>query len=104
MLRRSPRAPFATGIGQSHAGIGPMAIAERADGSILVSGGANRGQIFRFDADGGAAGVPWAQLDDPIFNLAFDAEGRLWATTGGGPLLAARPGDRRRRSRATATA
>ena len=23
----------------------------------------------------------------PIFNLAFDAEGRLWATTGGGPLL-----------------
>ena len=23
----------------------------------------------------------------PIFNLAFDADGRLWATTGGGPLL-----------------
>ncbi len=78
---------FATGIEQSHANIGPMAIAETPDGHILVSGGANRGQIFRFGHDGGDATTPWVSLDDPIFNLAFDSEGRLWATTGGGALL-----------------
>ncbi len=78
---------FATGIGQSHAGIGPMAIVEAPDGSILVSGGPNRGQVFRFDPEGGEAGIPWASLDEPVFNLAFDSQGRLWATTGGGALL-----------------
>ena len=31
--------------------------------------------------------MAWAELDDPIFNLAIDADGRLWATTGGGALL-----------------
>ncbi|WP_164753338.1 hypothetical protein, partial [Mesorhizobium sp. M7A.F.Ca.CA.001.05.1.1] len=28
-----------------------------------------------------------ATLDEPIFDLAFDAQGQLWATTGGGALL-----------------
>ncbi|KPJ75957.1 MAG: hypothetical protein AMJ54_13385, partial [Deltaproteobacteria bacterium SG8_13] len=78
---------FATGIAQSHADIGPMAIAEAPDGSILVSGGSNRGQIFRFDPQGGQAAAPWAALSDPVFNLAFDSQGRLWATSGGGALL-----------------
>ncbi|MEL6109582.1 MAG: putative Ig domain-containing protein, partial [Planctomycetota bacterium] len=35
----------------------------------------------------------WAELDHPIFNLAFDGDGRLWATTGGGPLLELDPFD-----------
>ncbi|MCA9186965.1 MAG: tandem-95 repeat protein, partial [Planctomycetales bacterium] len=92
---------FATGIPGSHADIGPMAIVEvPADGALgeqfsqlgiagtfIVSGGANRGQLFRFDINGGEAETPFAELDDPIFNLAFDNQGRLWATTGGGPLL-----------------
>ncbi len=78
---------FATGIPASQAGIGPMALAEAPDGSILVSGGAARNEIYRFDRDGGTAGSAWAQLPLPIFNLAFDSRGRLWATTGGGPLL-----------------
>ena len=26
-------------------------------------------------------------LDEPVFNMAFDKSGQLWATTGGGPLL-----------------
>ncbi|MCU0915393.1 MAG: tandem-95 repeat protein [Planctomycetes bacterium] len=78
---------FATGIGQSHGHIGPMALVELADGSVLVSGGSNRGVIYKFGKDGGTAGTPWAQLDHPVFNLALDADGRLWATTGGGPLL-----------------
>src|SRR3546814_15121562 len=33
---------FATGIGQSDGGIGPMAIVETPDGAILFSGGANQ--------------------------------------------------------------
>jgi hypothetical protein len=78
---------FATGIAQSHADIGPMAIAEAPDGSILISGGPNRGQIFRFEKEGGKAGAAWASLEEPVFNLAFDGEGRLWATSGGGALL-----------------
>src|SRR5690606_13669495 len=78
---------FPTGIDRSDAGIGPMAIVETPDGGFLISGGANRGTIWKFDARGGAAGTPLAQLDDPIFNMAFDREGRLSATTGGGALL-----------------
>ncbi len=35
--------------------------------------------------------MPLGRLTDPIFNLAFDAGGRLWATTGGGPLLQLEP-------------
>src|SRR3546814_18843061 len=64
-----------------------MAIVETPDGDILISGGANRGTIWRFDARGGAAGTPLVELDVPVFNMAFDKEGRLWATTGGGALL-----------------
>src|SRR3546814_3847725 len=64
-----------------------MAIVETPDGDILISGGANRGTIWRSDARGGAAGTPLVELDVPVFNMAFDKEGRLWATTGGGALL-----------------
>ncbi|MCB1999602.1 MAG: hypothetical protein KDH91_03880, partial [Rhodoferax sp.] len=88
VLRPFVAQAFATGITQSHGDIGPMAIVETPEGDILVSGGSNRGQIFRFGHDGGeAAAVPWASLDEPVFNMAFDSEGRLWATTGGGALL-----------------
>ncbi len=78
---------FAQGIGQSEGGIGPMALAEAPDGSILVSGGAARNELYRFSRTGGEATAPLAVLNEPIYNLAFDGEGRLWATTGGGPLL-----------------
>src|SRR3546814_2635420 len=64
-----------------------MAIVETPDGDILISGGANRGTIWRFDARGGAAGTPLVELDVPVFHMAFEKEGRLWATTGGGALL-----------------
>src|SRR3546814_15122540 len=47
---------FATGIGRSDAGIGPMAIVEAPDGGFLISGGANRGTIWNFDALGRTAG------------------------------------------------
>jgi hypothetical protein len=78
---------FARGIEPSNAGIGPLAIAETPEGDILVSGGPTRGWIYRFTAQGGDALTPWAEVPYPIFNLAFDHDGRLWATTGGGPLL-----------------
>src|SRR5262249_28820053 len=77
----------ATGIGQSLAGIGPLALVQAPDGTFLVSGGPGRNQLFRFPATGGAAGTPLATENYPIYNLTFDGHGRLWATTGGGPLL-----------------
>ena len=78
---------FATGFATSGAGIGPMAIAETPDGDLLVSGGTAQNQIYRFGPHGGPATTPSAQLPYPIYNLAFDLAGNLWATTGGGPLL-----------------
>jgi YD repeat-containing protein len=82
---------FATGIPQSEGGIGPLAIVATPDGGILASGGANRGSLYKFGHDGGIAGTPLATLDEPIFNMAFDKNGELWATTGGGPLLLLNP-------------
>ena len=78
---------FATGFIAGEAGIGPMAIVEAPDGSILVSGGQSRNQLFRYGRDGGDTSVPLVTLDVPIFSLAFDRAGQLWATTGGGALL-----------------
>src|SRR5256885_726724 len=66
---------FATGIPASHAGIGPMGITVFADGTVLASGGANRGQLFRFPREGGQAGTPLIELPYPIFDMALDAAG-----------------------------
>ena len=80
---------FVTGIGhsQNDSDIGPMALVEEPDGSFLISGGPSRNQLFHVSKTGGAVTTPLAQLQYPIYNLAFDSQGRLWATTGGGPLL-----------------
>src|SRR5439155_7697584 len=78
---------FVRGVAQSNAGIGPMAITETPEGDILVSGGPTRGWIYKVGHDGGDVLTPWAEEPYPIFNLTFDNHDRLWATTGGGPLL-----------------
>ena len=78
---------FATGIAQSHADIGPKALVVLPDGSVLVSGGPDRNQLFHLSQEGGAVGAPLAIEPFPIFDMALDADGNLWATTGGGPLL-----------------
>ncbi|MDH5639643.1 MAG: putative Ig domain-containing protein, partial [Nitrospira sp.] len=78
---------FATGFQQSHGIIGPLALLPLADGSVLASGGFNRGELFRFSPDGGRAITPLITLDQPIYDLALDANGRLWAASGSGVLL-----------------
>ncbi|HWY88731.1 MAG TPA: pre-peptidase C-terminal domain-containing protein, partial [Gemmataceae bacterium] len=77
---------FATGIGQSQPSIGPVALLSLPDGSLLVSGGPARNQLFEFGAAGGQAGTPVATFAEPIYDMALDAAGNIWATTGGGPL------------------
>jgi YD repeat-containing protein len=78
---------YATGFVSSGAGIGPVAIVVFPDGSALVSGGPDRNQLFAFTAEGGEADTPLATEPFPIYDMALDASGHLWATTGGGPLL-----------------
>ena len=82
---------FATGIAQSYANIGPLAIVVMPNGSELVSGGPGRNELFLLPTEGGAVSSPLATLPYPIYDMAFDASGNLWATTGGGPLLELNP-------------
>jgi hypothetical protein len=78
---------FGTGIAQSHADIGPLAILVQPDTSVIVSGGANRGALYRYTEFGGRALNPFVVFDQPVYDLAYDLDGRLWAATGGGQLL-----------------
>ncbi|HND51258.1 MAG TPA: putative Ig domain-containing protein, partial [Pirellulaceae bacterium] len=79
---------FAWGFADSGAGISPLGIAFSADGrSIYVSGGAGRNELYRFGVGGGQAVTPLATLDVPLYDMLVDANGLLWATTGGGPLV-----------------
>src|SRR5262249_36663432 len=87
VLRPFAAGAFATGIAQSHANIGPMAALALPDGPVPASGGRGRNQLFRLGPGGGPAGAPLATLPEPVYNLALDGSGRLWAATGGGPLL-----------------
>ena len=73
-----------------------MAIAVKPDGSALVSGGSGRNEIYLIPPEGlagnaggnlGASLAPLQVLPYPIFDLAFDSQGNLWATTGGNGLL-----------------
>ena len=84
---------FAHGFTRSHADIGPMAILELTSGEVLISGGSGRNLIYRLAPEGGNITEPWADLPHPIFDLAEDTAGRLWAATGGGPLLQLSPID-----------
>ncbi|MEM9158679.1 MAG: putative Ig domain-containing protein [Verrucomicrobiota bacterium] len=79
---------FATEIPDSGAGIGPLGIAFAPDGeTVIISGGEGRNSLWSFSLAGGEAVTPLAVLDVPIYDMAFDGSGRLWATTGGGPLV-----------------
>jgi hypothetical protein len=61
VLRPFTAEAFATGFAPSGAGIGPLALAQAADGTIIVSGGAFRNQLYRFNPLlGGAPTTPRA--------------------------------------------
>ncbi len=81
---------FVSGFAASGAGISPLGIAFSPDGqSVYVSGGAGRNSLWEFTRAGGSAATtaPLATLAEPIYDMAFDSNGQLWATSGGGPLL-----------------
>ena len=86
VLRPFVARAFATGFETSGAQIGPLALLELPSRGFWISGGTNRNQLFSYGVDGGA-GTLIAELPYPIYSLTSDASGRLWATTGGGPLL-----------------
>ncbi|MFN0127301.1 MAG: Ig-like domain-containing protein [Verrucomicrobiales bacterium] len=79
---------FAWGFADSGAGIGPRGIVFLPNGDVLISNGAARNSLYRLTAAGGQVGAPIALNSSyPIYDLALDSAGRVWATTGGGPLL-----------------
>ncbi len=71
----------------SAGGIGALAVAGLSDGSIVFSGGPDRAWLYRIDADGNLPAEPFMRLDEPVFDLAEGADGRIWATTGGNKLV-----------------
>ncbi|MCB1123847.1 MAG: hypothetical protein KJT03_19995, partial [Verrucomicrobiae bacterium] len=78
---------FARGIAGSGAGVGSVGVAIAQDGSIFATGGAGRNQLFRFGVGGSTSATALATFDTPVYDLAFDSNGGLWATSGGGELL-----------------
>ncbi|MBL9129539.1 MAG: hypothetical protein JNL97_17945, partial [Verrucomicrobiales bacterium] len=80
-------ASFVRGIETSGAGVTAIGVAIAPDGSLWVSGGPGRNQLFRVGVGGSNSPQAIATLDTPIYALAFDRSGGFWATTGGGRLL-----------------
>ncbi|WP_415233615.1 putative Ig domain-containing protein, partial [Pseudorhodobacter sp.] len=78
---------FVEDLPGSQGGIGALALLGLADGSVLFSGGPDRGWLYRVAKDGTGAEQPLARLGTPIYGLAQDGAGRIWATSGGGALL-----------------
>ena len=87
VLRPFTAQAFATGIPTSGAHIAPMAIVALEDGSVIASGGGNRGSLYHLNKMGQQVGAPLVELPLPIFDLALDGYGSLWGVTGGGPLV-----------------
>ncbi|MFP4283657.1 MAG: hypothetical protein ACLFU2_13635, partial [Opitutales bacterium] len=80
-------ASFARGLGTSGAGVGALGVAVAPDGFVWVSAGAGRNALYRIPPGGNQTAMPLAVLDTPVYDLVFDRDGQLWATSGGGQLL-----------------
>ncbi len=85
VIRPFTSSTFVKNIATSEAGIGALAILSLADGTLLASGGANRGDLYAIDKLDNKRLIN--TLSEPIFDLAQDANGTIWATTGGGALI-----------------
>ena len=87
--RRSRAQAFVTGIGQSEGSASARWRWPRSPTAASSSAAARRATSCSTSPKPAApCPTPLAsELQFPIYNLAFDAQGRLWATTGGGPLL-----------------
>ena len=85
VIRPFTSSTFVKNIAQSGAGIGALALLPLADGTLLASGGVNRGDLYAIDQLGNKRLIN--TFSEPIYDLAQDANGTLWATTGGGALL-----------------
>ncbi len=69
----------------SYGEVGGLAVLPVADGKVLVSGGTNRSDLYLVDKLGNKQLL--ANLSTPIFDLAQDKNGTIWASTGGNQLL-----------------
>ena len=80
---------FATLSGISGASIGSLAMASSPDGKWLyASGGNGRNELVRIPlTTSSREPQKLSSLTSPIYELAFDAAGQLWASTGGEGLL-----------------
>ncbi len=79
---------FATGFDQSDGILGPMALAQAPDGSVLVSGGASRNELFR---DSRRPAAPrarrWPRYRTRSSRWRSTTAATSGPPTGGGPLL-----------------
>ena len=76
--------------GDSGAGIGALAMAVAPDGRVYLSGGQGRDELYVVDPVAGETSLQRLSGylgGTPIYELAFDASGQLWASTGGEGLL-----------------
>ena len=79
--------------GISGANIGILAVAADSSGQVFFSGGPGRDELYVLRGEeSGGSGSAADRLDAyppglPIYDMAFDAAGQLWATTGGQSLL-----------------
>ncbi|MEM1067288.1 MAG: putative Ig domain-containing protein [Planctomycetota bacterium] len=83
-----------TGFAESGAGIGPMGVVvDPSEEAIWATGGRSRNELYRFDLQGGTLedATRTYVLPVPVYDLVFDGQGRLWATTGGGALVSIDP-------------
>ena len=78
---------FAEGFNSSDADIGALAMVELPDGSMLISAGSLRNEVYLYSEEGGRNTTPLFTLNMPVLDMAIDVNGQLWVMTGKELLL-----------------